>query len=54
MAVHKKHVTRSKRDMRRAHDALSENQLSIDERGEVHQRHHVTPHGFFKGRKISQ
>lgn len=53
MAVQKKHTTRSKRGMRRAHDALSTPALSVDATsGETHRRHHVTADGFYRGRKV--
>ena len=53
MAVQKNKKTPSKRGMRRSHDALSGPTLSIDQNtGETHLRHHVTPDGFYKGRKI--
>lgn len=53
MAVQKKHTTRSKRGMRRAHHALSKPNLSIDETsGEVHLRHHITKDGFYRSRKV--
>ncbi len=53
MAVQKKHTTRSKRGMRRSHDALSQPALSIDETtGETHRRHHVTRDGFYRGRRV--
>lgn len=53
MAVQKSRVTRSRRGQRRSHDALSAKTLSQDPMtGEVHLRHHVTPDGFFKGRRI--
>ena len=39
--------------MRRSHDALSAKQLSTDPvTGETHLRHHVTPDGFYRGRKV--
>ena len=39
--------------MRRAHlhlkvDALSEDSLT----GEVHRRHHITKHGYYKGKQV--
>ncbi len=53
MAVQQNKKTPSKRGMRRSHDALSSSTLSVDQHtGETHLRHHVTPDGFFKGRKI--
>ena len=53
MAVQKVRKSRSKRDMRRSHDALTAAQLSVDSAsGEIHLRHHVTPNGFYKGKKV--
>jgi large subunit ribosomal protein L32 len=53
MAVQQNRKTRSKRGMRRAHDALAPEALSIDPTsGETHRRHHVTPDGFYRGRKV--
>ncbi len=53
MAVQQNKKTRSKRGMRRAHDALSESTLSIDPTtGEKHRRHHITADGFYRGRKV--
>ncbi len=53
MAVQQNRKTRSKRDMRRSHDKLTNPTLSIDqETGEVHRRHHVTRDGFLRGRKV--
>jgi large subunit ribosomal protein L32 len=53
MAVQQNKVSRSRTGMRRAHDALSAEALSVDATsGEVHRRHHVTPDGFYKGRKV--
>lgn len=53
MAVQKSRVTRSRRGMRRAHDALTARCVSTDqETGERHLRHHVTPDGFYRGREI--
>jgi large subunit ribosomal protein L32 len=53
MAVQKSRVTRSKRGMRRAHDALSAPTLSIEPTsGETHRRHRVSPDGFYRGRQI--
>ncbi|MFT6834424.1 MAG: large subunit ribosomal protein L32 [Francisellaceae bacterium] len=53
MAVQKVRKTRSKRDMRRSHDALSPAALSIDKTsGEVHLRHHVSPDGYYRGKKV--
>jgi len=53
MAVQKSKVSRSRRNMRRAHDSLSGPTLSTDKTsGEVHRRHHVTADGFYKGKKV--
>ncbi|MFE8032487.1 50S ribosomal protein L32 [Thiohalocapsa marina] len=53
MAVQQNRKTPSKRGMRRSHDALSRQTLSEDSTtGEVHRRHHVTPDGFYRGRKV--
>ena len=52
MAVQKSRKSPSKRGMRRAHDALTGPTLSVDRTsGELHRRHHVTPTGFYRGRK---
>lgn len=53
MAVQKSKVTRSRRGMRRSHDALSAPTLSVDATsGETHRRHHITADGFYKGKKV--
>lgn len=53
MAVQQRRKTRSRRDMRRAHDALSSPTLATDQTtGEVHRRHHITADGFYRGRKV--
>jgi large subunit ribosomal protein L32 len=53
MAVQQNRKTPSKRGMRRAHDALEGATLSTDRTsGETHLRHHVTPDGFYRGRKV--
>lgn len=53
MAVQQNRKTRSKRGMRRSHDALTAPTLSVDkETGETHLRHHMTPDGYYRGRKI--
>lgn len=53
MAVQKNRKTRSKRDMRRVHDALTTATLSVDPTtGEQHLRHHVTPDGYYRGRQV--
>ncbi len=53
MAVQQNRKTRSKRDMRRSHDALTGVTLSVDkESGETHRRHHMTADGFYRGRQV--
>jgi len=53
MAVQQNRKTRSKRDMRRSHDALVGATLSVDkETGETHRRHHMTADGYYRGRQI--
>jgi len=53
MAVQQNKKSRSRRDMRRAHDSLTEPTLSVDPTtGETHLRHHMTPDGYYRGRKI--
>lgn len=53
MAVQKSKKTRSKRDMRRSHDSLTPMSFSLDQTtGELHFRHHMTPDGFYRGKRI--
>ena len=53
MAVQKSRKSRSRRGMRRAHDALKPQALSIDPTsGETHRRHHITAEGYYRGRKV--
>ena len=49
MAVQQNKKSRSKRDMRRSHDALTLPTLSVN-----HRRHHLTPDGYTAdGRKVT-
>jgi large subunit ribosomal protein L32 len=53
MAVQQNRKSRSKRDMRRSHDALTGATLSVDkESGETHRRHHMTADGYYRGRQV--
>ncbi|MBE8717726.1 50S ribosomal protein L32 [Cellvibrio polysaccharolyticus] len=53
MAVQQNKKSRSRRDMRRSHDALTGPTLSVDATsGEKHLRHHITADGFYRGRKV--
>ncbi len=53
MAVQQNKKSASRRDMRRSHDALSTPALALEpSTGEVHLRHHVSPSGFYRGKKV--
>jgi large subunit ribosomal protein L32 len=53
MAVQKSRKTPSRRGMRRAHDALKPPAVSIEpSSGETHRRHHISPDGYYRGRKV--
>lgn len=53
MAVQQNRKTRSKRNMRRAHDGLKKATLSVDPTsGELHRRHHVSPNGYYRGKQV--
>ena len=53
MAVQKSKKSPSKRGMRRSHDALSSQAISIESTtGEEHLRHNISPDGYYKGNKV--
>lgn len=53
MAVQKSRKTPSRRGMRRSHDSLEAKTLSIEPTtGETHLRHHISPDGYYRGRKV--
>ncbi len=53
MAVQQNRKTRSRRDMRRAHDNLDGAALSVDHgSGETHMRHHVSAGGYYRGKQF--
>ena len=53
MAVQQNKKTPSKRGMHRSHDFLVAPQLGIESTtGETHLRHHISPNGFYRGRKV--
>lgn len=53
MAVQQNKKSPSKRGMHRAHDFLAGLPLAVEPTtGETHLRHHVSPNGFYKGRKV--
>jgi large subunit ribosomal protein L32 len=53
MAVQKNKKTRSRRGMRRSHDALEGQTLTVDQTsGEARLRHHMSADGFYRGKKV--
>jgi large subunit ribosomal protein L32 len=53
MAVQQTKKSPSRRNMRRSHDALSSPALAVEPTtGETHLRHHVSPSGFYRGKKV--
>ena len=53
MAVQKSKKSKSRRNMRRSHDALSGPALSVEpDTGETHRRHHISADGYYRGRKV--
>jgi large subunit ribosomal protein L32 len=53
MAVQQNKKSPSKRGMHRSHDFLSTPSLAVEPTtGEVHLRHHISPTGFYRGKKV--
>ena len=53
MAVQQNKKSPSKRGMHRAHDFLTNPTLTRDAvTGETHRRHHITPDGYYRGKKV--
>ena len=53
MAVQQNKKSPSKRGMRRSHDALSNPSLAVEPTtGELHLRHHISPTGYYRGKKV--
>lgn len=53
MAVQQNKKSPSRRNMRRAHDRLTNPPLAVEPgSGEVHLRHHISPTGFYRGKRI--
>ena len=53
MAVQQNKKSPSRRGMRRAHDFLGQPGVAVEPTsGEVHLRHHVSPTGYYRGKKI--
>jgi large subunit ribosomal protein L32 len=55
MAVQQNKKSPSKRGMHRAHDFLSGPAVAVEPTtGEIHRRHHISPSGFYKGKRVVQ
>jgi large subunit ribosomal protein L32 len=55
MAVQQNKKSPSRRGMHRSHDHLSEPTIAVEPTtGETHLRHHVSPTGFYRGKKVSK
>ena len=53
MAVQQNKKSSSKRGMHRAHDYVTSPPLGVEPvTGEVHRRHHISPTGFYRGKKV--
>ena len=53
MAVQQNQKSPSKRGMHRAHDFLTAPATAVESTtGEVHLRHHISPSGFYRGKKV--
>ena len=53
MAVQQNKKSPSKRGMHRAHDFLTKPTITVDTKtGEKHLRHHISPKGMYRGRKV--
>ena len=53
MAVQQNKKSPSKRGMHRSHNALVSPGTAVEPTtGEVHLRHHISPTGFYRGRKV--
>ena len=53
MAVQQNKKSPSKRGMHRSHHALVNPSLALEPTtGEVHLRHHISPTGYYRGKKI--
>jgi large subunit ribosomal protein L32 len=55
MAVQQNKKSASRRGMHRSHDHLSAPALAVEPTtGETHLRHHLSPTGFYRGKKITK
>lgn len=53
MAVQQNKKSPSKRGMHRAHDFVSAPTLGTEPvSGETHRRHHISPSGYYRGKKV--
>ena len=53
MAVQQNKKSASRRNMRRAHEFLTNPAVAIEPgSGELHLRHHVSPNGYYRGKKL--
>ena len=53
MAVQQNKKSPSKRGMHRSHNALTQPGTAVaTTTGEIHLRHHISPNGFYRGRKV--
>ena len=53
MAVQQNKKSPSKRGMHRSHNALNVPGIAVEPTtGETHLRHHISPNGFYRGRKV--
>ena len=53
MAVQKSKKSPSRRGMRRSHDSLSSQAISVESTtGEAHLRHNISPDGYYRGNKV--
>ncbi|AEV26802.1 MULTISPECIES: 50S ribosomal protein L32 [Azospira] len=55
MAVQQNKKSPSKRGMHRSHDFLTTPATAVEPTtGEVHLRHHISPNGFYRGKKVTK
>jgi large subunit ribosomal protein L32 len=55
MAVPQNKKSPSRRGMHRSHDRLSASALAVEPTtGELHLRHHISPTGFYRGKKVAR
>ena len=53
MAVQQNKKSPSKRGMHRAHDFITPPALAVEpSTGEAHLRHHISPSGFYRGKRV--